>query len=181
MAAHHPQADRRSRPVGDLGAAADRLLRPGIRCLGSSDFAAIDLETMFWQSARVCSVILSVLALVLSTATPASACLELPSERSRRTAFEAAHDVVRVVALTESYQDVPLGGSLRAGVATARVIEVLKGRSRIGQTVVYRVVDGAEPVFDCPARRFTRPGSEYTLYLEHVADAGPPILVFPTD
>lgn len=128
------------------------------------------------------SLISLVLPLALTTATPASACLELVSERGRRVAFETADDVLRVEALTEAYQDVPLGGSLQVGVATARVVEVLKGRATVGQTIVYRVVQGGDDTgSDCPARRSTRPGSEYTLYLKHVADWGPPILLLPTD
>lgn len=127
-------------------------------------------------------LVLLAAASIIFAATPAAACLEIPTEKGRRQAFKAADDVVRVHALSEAYLQVPRPGSQRVGVATGRVVEVRKGNARVGDILTYRVVDGEDrsgPA--CPARRFTRPGSEYTLYLKRTPDWGPPIILLPTD
>jgi hypothetical protein len=55
----------------------------------------------------------------------------------------------------------------------------MKGRVASGSVINYRVVDGRGPT--CPARRFTRPGGSYKLYLKYTADWGPPTILLPTD
>lgn len=115
------------------------------------------------------------------SATPASACLEIVTPRAEARAFNQADVVVRVRALTEDYLAVPQTPSLRVGVATGQVIEVLKGRVENGKVITYRVVDGEGHGPACPARRFTRPGGSYKLYLKQAADWGPPTILLPTD
>ncbi len=124
-----------------------------------------------------------ILASVLATlsATPAFACLEIVTPQGERRAFREADLVVRVQALTEDYLVVPETPSLRVGVATGRVVEVMKGRATAGSVINYRVVDGQGRGSTCPARRFTRPGRSYKLYLKHPADWGPPTILLPTD
>lgn len=114
-------------------------------------------------------------------ATPAHACLEIVSERSKARAFNSADVVVKVKAKTEEYLAVPGEGSLRIGVGTGRIVRTLKGSVSVGDTISYRVVDGtgAEPA--CPSRRFARPGETYTLYLKYLSDWGPPVILLPVD
>lgn len=120
-------------------------------------------------------------SLAAVVATPASACLEIVTERSKAQAFKSADLVLKIEAETETYLPVPGMGSLRAGVGTGRILETLKGRVSPGETVTYRVVDGAAPEPMCPARRFARPGQTYMLYLKYVSDWGPPIIMLPVD
>lgn len=115
------------------------------------------------------------------SATPASACLEIVTPRAEARAFGQADIVVRVRALTENYLAVPNTPSLRVGVATGQVLEVLKGRAAKGGVIAYRVVDGEGRGPTCPARRSTPPGGSYKLYLKQGADWGPPTLLLPTD
>lgn len=115
------------------------------------------------------------------SATPASACLEIVTPKAEARAFHQADVVVRVRALTEDYLVVPDTPSLRVGVATGRVLEVLKGPVENGGVIAYRVVDGEGHGPSCPARRFTRPGGSYKLYLKQAADWGPPTILLPTD
>lgn len=115
------------------------------------------------------------------SATPASACLEIVTPKAEARAFHHADIVVRVRALTEDYLVVPDTPSLRVGVATGQVLEVLKGRLENGGVIAYRVVDGEGRGPSCPARRFTRPGGSYKLYLKQAADWGPPTILLPTD
>lgn len=122
-----------------------------------------------------------VAVLAAFVATPASACLEIVTERSKAQAFKSADLVLKIEAQSEDYLPVPGTPSLRAGVGIGRVLMVLKGRASPGDAVAYRVVDGAGPDPSCPARRFTRPGEVYTLYLKHVSDWGPPIILLPVD
>jgi hypothetical protein len=114
-------------------------------------------------------------------AEPAFACLEIVTLRNEATAFEEADLVVRVQALTETYMAVPDTPSLRIGVGTGRIIERFKGNVANGSVIAYRVVDGEDHGPTCPARRFTRPGASYKLYLKFTADWGPPIILLPTD
>lgn len=114
-------------------------------------------------------------------ATPAFACLEIVTPKGQARAFKAADLVVSVRALDENYIAVPNTQSLRAGVATAEVVDVMKGRAARGGLISYRVVDGQAGPSSCPARRSTRPGGRYTLYLKHASDWGPPTILLPTD
>lgn len=125
---------------------------------------------------------LGMLAGVLAAvAEPAYACLEIVTPKVAAQAQATADIVVRVEALTEAYVPVPGTTSLRTGVGTGRVIEVLKGPVKVGATINYRVVDGQGGDMTCPARRFARPGRAYRLYLKHTSDWGPPIILLPTD
>ena len=128
---------------------------------------------------RAFVVPLSLLAAL--SATPASACLEIVTPEAEARAFNQADVVVRVRALTEDYLAVPNTPSLRVGVATGQVTEVLKGRAENGNVITYRVVDGEGRGPTCPARRFTHPGGSYKLYLKQPADWGPPTILLPTD
>lgn len=126
------------------------------------------------------------LVLPLATAAsllagPAAACLEIVSPPGEARAFEEADMVVRVEALTETYLSAPHTPSLKVGIATGRVVETLKGRVAKDSVIVYRVVDGEGVEPSCPARRATRPGGVYKLYLKYVADWGPPVILLPTD
>lgn len=123
-------------------------------------------------------------------ASPAHACLEFHNAQSDAQAFAEADVVVRAEAVTESYLAVPGARSWRVGVATGRIIDVLKGDGlNKGDMIVYRVVDGDQDLFVqrngpapmCLARRFTRPGQTYRLHLKYAADRGPPTLIYPTD
>lgn len=114
-------------------------------------------------------------------AGPAWACLELIGPESKARAFKEADLVVKVEALTETYLPVPDTPSLRIGVATGRVLETFKGRAGRNPVIAYRVVDGEGSPPSCPARRFTRPGGVYTLYLKFTSDWGPPVILLPTD
>lgn len=117
----------------------------------------------------------------LLAATPAFACLELVTDATKARAFKSADMVLKVEALTEEYLPVPGTQSLRVGVGTGRVVATLKGRSRPGDLVSYRVVDGEGRDPSCPARRFAHPGHTYELYLKEVADWGPPVILLPVD
>lgn len=117
----------------------------------------------------------------LPWSTPALACLEIVTAQGQARAFKEADPVVRARALAENYTAVPNTNSLRVGVATAEVVEVLKGRASRGGIISYRVADGQASPSSCPARRFTRPGGAYTLYLRRSADGGPPRILLPTD
>ena len=127
------------------------------------------------------SLVVPISILAALSATPAFACLEIVTSQGERRAFWEADRVVRVQALTEDYLVVPDTPSLRVGVATGRVVEVMKGRVTSGSVVNYRVVDGMGRGSTCPARRFTHPGGRYKLYLKYTADWGPPTILLPTD
>lgn len=124
---------------------------------------------------------LGVCVAAVAWVTPASACLEIVTDSARRQALQSADIVVTAKALTEAYVAVPGASTLRAGVATARVTDVRKGAATVGQVIAYRVVDGEGGPPSCPARRATRPGATYTLYLKQAPDWGPPLLLLPTD
>jgi hypothetical protein len=128
---------------------------------------------------RICLVIGAIAGVLL--AWPAHACLELASPRSEARAFKRADLVVRVETLTANYLPVPGVGDLRVGVATGRVVESLKGGVKKGSVIPYRVVEGEGGEGTCPARRGTGPGGIYKLYLKHVPDWGPPVIILPTD
>lgn len=130
---------------------------------------------------RVALIAAAAAAVATGIAGPAWACLEIVTPKGRSAAFRAADRVVRVEALTETYVPVPGSESLRVGVATARVTDVLKGRDKLNAVITYRVVSGQPSPPACPARRGTPPGGAYTLYLKPVGDWGPPILLLPTD
>ena len=128
------------------------------------------------------SLLLLVSMTAALTAGPAWACLEIVTPQGEARAFREADQVLRMQALTEEYQAVPGRATLKVGVATARVVETLKGRAARGQVVTYRVADGGgEGGTNCPARRATRPGGTYKLYLKEVSDWGPPVILLPTD
>jgi hypothetical protein len=119
-------------------------------------------------------------ALVMATASSASACLEIVSARSEAKAFRQAYLVVSVEGVSEDYAAVFNMRSLRLGVGTGRVIEVFKGHARKGQLITYRLRDG-EDGMGCPGRRFARPGKTYKLYLRYPADHGPLEIILPSD
>jgi hypothetical protein len=151
------------------------------------------VKTVARSTERVRAVRIHGTALVLASglmATPAHACVEVLDAQSDARALRDADVVLEARALTESYIRVPGAGSLRAGVATAQVVAVLKGRGvKAGEVVTYRVLDGEGEAFvqrptrmaSCPARRFTRPGKTYRLFLKLASDGGPPIIIYPTD
>lgn len=132
---------------------------------------------LWWMHALVSPFAIA----ALLWATPALACLEIVTPQGEARAFKDADLVVTVRASTEDYLAVPNTDSLRVGVATAEVVEVSKGRASRGGIISYRVVDGQASPSSCPARRFTRPGGTYKLYLKHSADWGPPTILLPTD
>ncbi|MFC3077716.1 hypothetical protein ACFODL_06410 [Phenylobacterium terrae] len=114
-------------------------------------------------------------------ASPAAACLEIPTAKGMAKTFAVADTVVDVQALTEAYVPVPNTMSLRVGIATARVLRVYKGSAREGYEITYRVLDGEWDGNRCPGRRFTRPDGKYRLYLKFAGDGGPPVIIHPTD
>lgn len=128
---------------------------------------------------RICLVVSAIIGVLF--AGPAHACLELATPRGEARAFKSADLVVRVETLSANYLPVPDAGDLRVGVATGRVIESLKGGVTKGSMIAYRVVEGQGGEGTCPARRGTGPGGIYKLYLKHVPDWGPPVIILPTD
>lgn len=114
-------------------------------------------------------------------ASPAAACLAIPTAQGMAKIFAAADIVVDVRALTEAYVSVPSTLSLRVGVGTARVLDVHKGGAKKGAEITYRVLDGEWDGNRCSGRRFTRPDKNYRLYLKFAGDRGPPVIIFPTD
>lgn len=171
----------RTRPYVRIGR-MDTLAHPLWRGQLSSSFDP--LRTFNLAGRTDCRMRALVVPISISTAllaTPASACLEIVTPKSEARAFNEADVVVRVQTLTEDYLAVPDTPSLRVGVATGQVIEVLKGRAATGDVITYRVVDGEGRAPTCPARRFTRPGGSYKLYLKQTADWGPPTILIPTD
>ena len=125
------------------------------------------------------ALVLGVLALPFE---PAAASVVIPRKGAAERAFRAADYVLTVEPLSEDYVSVPGEGTLRAGIAKARVIEMHKGRP-MPATIVYRVIDG-EDSLNVPAFRSTHPGHRYKLYLKLAPDGGPLLILYrepPTD